>query len=204
MKLEPTPSIGTDHANQSSHPLLGCAAKVYRSRQELLDHAGVASQNRQALFIEIELPGEPAMDGDCEDEGDGLSAAEPFDHGQDDQDDHGQPAHQHLLPEAGLGFAHDLVRQGRLVQLLQRLLTDVAGGHEAFAVLPLAPELRRRPVGLDVDLDGRHLKVNVHPKLENQEVSEGQLLVLNESLNVVELSDYEIRGEVVRLKDRLD
>jgi proteasome-associated ATPase len=57
---------------------------------------------------------------------------------------------------------------------------------------------------LDVDLDGRHLKVNVHPKLENQEISEGQLLVLNESLNVVDLSDYEIHGEVVRLKDRLD
>jgi proteasome-associated ATPase len=57
---------------------------------------------------------------------------------------------------------------------------------------------------LDVDLDGRHLKVNIHPKLENQEISEGQLLVLNESLNVIELSDYETRGEVVRLKDRLD
>jgi proteasome-associated ATPase len=57
---------------------------------------------------------------------------------------------------------------------------------------------------LDVDLEGRHLKVNIHPKLEHQELSEGQLLVLNESLNVVELSDYECRGEVVRLKDRLD
>jgi proteasome-associated ATPase len=57
---------------------------------------------------------------------------------------------------------------------------------------------------LDIDLDGRHLKVNVHPKLEHHEFSEGQLLVLNESLNVIELSDYECRGEVVRLKDRLD
>jgi proteasome-associated ATPase len=57
---------------------------------------------------------------------------------------------------------------------------------------------------LDIDLDGRHLKVNVHPKLEQHEFSEGQLLVLNESLNVVDLSDYEQRGEVVRLKDRLD
>ena len=57
---------------------------------------------------------------------------------------------------------------------------------------------------LDIDLDGRHLKVNVHPKLEHHEFSEGQLIVLNESLNVIELSDYECRGEVVRLKDRLD
>lgn len=57
---------------------------------------------------------------------------------------------------------------------------------------------------MDIDLDGRHLKVNVHPKLENHEFAEGQLLVLNESLNVIDLSDYECRGEVVRLKDRLD
>lgn len=57
---------------------------------------------------------------------------------------------------------------------------------------------------LDVDLEGRHLKVNIHPKIENQEIAEGQQLVLNESLNVIEISDYETRGEVVRLKDRLD
>jgi proteasome-associated ATPase len=63
---------------------------------------------------------------------------------------------------------------------------------------------RNKDGTLDVDLDGRHLRVNIHPKIEGQELSEGQLLILNESLNVVELSDYECRGEVVRLKDRLD
>jgi proteasome-associated ATPase len=35
-------------------------------------------------------------------------------------------------------------------------------------------------------------------------LAEGQLLVLNESLNVIDISTYETRGEVVRLKDRLD
>jgi proteasome-associated ATPase len=63
---------------------------------------------------------------------------------------------------------------------------------------------RNKDGTLDVDLDGRHLRVNIHPKIEHQELAEGQLLILNESLNVVELSDYESRGEVVRLKDRLD
>lgn len=63
---------------------------------------------------------------------------------------------------------------------------------------------RNKDGTLDVDLDGRHLRVNIHPKIEHQELAEGQLLILNESLNVVELSDYECRGEVVRLKDRLD
>lgn len=57
---------------------------------------------------------------------------------------------------------------------------------------------------IDIDLDGRHLKVNVHPKLEHHEFLAGQQLVLNEALNVIDLADYECRGEVVRLKDRLD
>src|SRR5207247_8343921 len=43
-----------------------------------------------------------------------------------------------------------------------------------------------------------------HPRLENAPFEEGQLLVLNESLNVIDISTYESRGEVVRLKDRLD
>jgi proteasome-associated ATPase len=63
---------------------------------------------------------------------------------------------------------------------------------------------RNKDGTLDVDLDGRRLKVNTHPKLEHYDFEPGQLLVLNESLNVVDLSEYENRGEVVRLKDRLD
>ncbi|MCZ6874221.1 MAG: DUF2203 family protein, partial [bacterium] len=38
---------------------------------------------------------------------------------------------------------------------------------------------------IDIDLDGRHLKVNIHPKLEHHEFLEGQQLVLNEALNVI-------------------
>jgi proteasome-associated ATPase len=63
---------------------------------------------------------------------------------------------------------------------------------------------RNKDATIDVDLDGRRLKVNVHPKLETYDFEPGQLLVLNESLNVVDLGEYENRGEVVRLKDRLD
>ena len=63
---------------------------------------------------------------------------------------------------------------------------------------------RNKDGTVDLDLDGRHLRVNMHPKLEFCEFSPGQLLVLNESLNVIEVGDYENRGEVVRLLDRLD
>jgi proteasome-associated ATPase len=63
---------------------------------------------------------------------------------------------------------------------------------------------RNKDGTVDIDLDGRRLKVMVHPKLETYDFEPGQLLALNESLNVIDLSDYENRGEVVRLKDRLD
>ena len=63
---------------------------------------------------------------------------------------------------------------------------------------------RNKDGTIDLDLDGRHLRVNMHPKLEFCELSPGQLLVLNESLNVIEVGEYENRGEVVRLLDRLD
>ncbi len=63
---------------------------------------------------------------------------------------------------------------------------------------------RNKDGTIDVDLDGRHLRINVHPKLENYEFADGQLLILNESLNAIDLGGYESRGEAVRLKDRLD
>ncbi len=43
---------------------------------------------------------------------------------------------------------------------------------------------RNKDGTVDVDLDGRRLKVNVHPKLESFDFEPGQLLALNESLFV--------------------
>src|SRR5215831_10398771 len=51
---------------------------------------------------------------------------------------------------------------------------------------------------------GRKVKVNLHPSIKAETIKPGQELVLNEGLNVVELAGYEIQGEVVVLKERLD
>ncbi|MFQ5947211.1 MAG: AAA family ATPase, partial [Anaerolineae bacterium] len=51
---------------------------------------------------------------------------------------------------------------------------------------------------------GRKLKVNVHPAVQKEELVPGQELVLNEALNVIEVQNYVIQGEVVRFKERLD
>src|SRR3989304_3774817 len=51
---------------------------------------------------------------------------------------------------------------------------------------------------------GRKLKVNLHPALNPATLRKGQELILNEALNVVEVKAFDVQGEVVRLKDRLD
>jgi proteasome-associated ATPase len=51
---------------------------------------------------------------------------------------------------------------------------------------------------------GRKVKVNVHPSIKTDSLKPGQELVLNEGLNVVETAGYEIQGDVVVLKERLD
>jgi len=51
---------------------------------------------------------------------------------------------------------------------------------------------------------GRKVKVNLHPSIKVEGIRPGQELILNEGLNVVETAGYEIQGEVVILKERLD
>ena len=56
---------------------------------------------------------------------------------------------------------------------------------------------------VNIYIAGRKMKVNLHPDVKVVELRKGQQLVLNEALNVVEACDFEIQGEVVRLKDLL-
>ncbi|MBI2204782.1 MAG: proteasome ATPase [Candidatus Rokubacteria bacterium] len=51
---------------------------------------------------------------------------------------------------------------------------------------------------------GRKVKVNLHPAIKPETLKPGQELILNEGLNVVEAAGYEIQGDVVILKEKLD
>jgi proteasome-associated ATPase len=57
---------------------------------------------------------------------------------------------------------------------------------------------------VDVSLDGRTLKVHVHPQITLQDLKPGQLLTLNEAHHVVGVAGYEVKGEVVCIQDVLD
>jgi proteasome-associated ATPase len=51
---------------------------------------------------------------------------------------------------------------------------------------------------------GRKLKVNLHPALDPQALQPGQELILNEALNIIEAKAFEVQGEVVHFKERLE
>jgi len=57
---------------------------------------------------------------------------------------------------------------------------------------------------VDVLSQGRKMRVRLRAAIEAASLRPGQELVLNEALNVVGVAGYEIQGEVVVLKERLD
>ncbi len=57
---------------------------------------------------------------------------------------------------------------------------------------------------VDVLAQGRKVKVRLHPAIKAESLRPGQELALNEALNVVAAAGYEIQGDVVVLKERLD
>src|SRR5947208_2573723 len=57
---------------------------------------------------------------------------------------------------------------------------------------------------VDVFSGGRKMRVALHPELEDVELTRGQEVVLNESLNVVLARSADMNGEVVTLKELLE
>ena len=53
----------------------------------------------------------------------------------------------------------------------------------------------------EIFVDGRQMRVNVHPKLDAFAFEEGQLVVLNEAFNIVEPAGYVPRGEIASIVD---
>jgi proteasome-associated ATPase len=57
---------------------------------------------------------------------------------------------------------------------------------------------------VDILAQGRKMRVRLDPAINATSLRPGQELILNESLNVVAIAGYEIQGEIVVLKTRLD
>jgi proteasome-associated ATPase len=106
--------------------------------------------------------------------------------------------------------ASDAERQNeRLVSVLQEAKQQIEVLKEEVDKLCAPPNtygIFNRPNKdgtAEIYVDGRPMRVNVHPNLDAFTLEEGQLVVLNEAMNVVEPSGFVARGEVVSIVDLL-
>ena len=56
----------------------------------------------------------------------------------------------------------------------------------------------------NVYVSGRKMKVSLHPSVKGKDLRKGQEVILNEALNVIEAREFDVQGEVVRLKASLE
>ncbi|GAK54167.1 hypothetical protein U14_05446 [Candidatus Moduliflexus flocculans] len=100
-------------------------------------------------------------------------------------------------------------RNERLATKLQELKTLIREKQEEIDTLCAPPNSYGTFLAvnddqtIDVENDGRRLRVTVRPGVNAEEFSAGQQLILNESLNVIGVANQEFKGEVVQIKQLL-
>jgi len=100
-------------------------------------------------------------------------------------------------------------RNERLATKLQELKTLIREKQEEIDTLCAPPNSYGTFLAvnddqtIDVENDGRRLRVTVRPGVDIAQFSAGQQLILNESLNVIGTAEQEFKGEVVQIKQLL-
>ncbi len=113
-----------------------------------------------------------------------------------------------------------LETKGQLAQAAQqneKLSAVLEEAREQLAVLreeveklttppnPFATVLGINPDGtVDVMAGGRKLRVNAQPTIEVKQLQRGQEVLLNDSMNVIDVREFDVLGEVVTVKECLD
>jgi proteasome-associated ATPase len=91
---------------------------------------------------------------------------------------------------------HDAKQQ---IDLLKEEVDKLCSPPNTFGVF----ERANKDGTIEINVDGKLMRVNVHPSIRPEDLMEGQLLVLNEAFNVVDACGFEPRGEVVQVSDVL-
>src|SRR5438874_1411191 len=123
------------------------------------------------------------------------------------------PRQVKVLEEQILQTRSDLMRAAgqneKLVTALKAEREKIEGLREEVEKLTQPPAtfgvyLRENEEGsVDVFTAGRKMRVNVDPEIERARLRQGVEVILNEALNVVEVLDHDVTGEVVTIKELL-
>src|SRR5678816_1110913 len=117
---------------------------------------------------------------------------------------------ENKLREANRQLVQSFNQNEKLVNTLYEAREQIASLREEVDKLCAPPSTYGVYLSVNDDAtvnilsQGRKVKVNLHPSIKVEAIRPGQELILNEGLNVVETAGYEIQGEVVILKERLD
>ncbi|PIE32773.1 proteasome ATPase [candidate division KSB3 bacterium] len=101
-------------------------------------------------------------------------------------------------------------RNERLASKLQELKTLIREKQEEIDSLCAPPNSYGTFLALnsdqtiDIDSDGRRLRVNARPGINSEDFTSGQQVLLNESFNIIGIAEQEFKGEVVQVKELLD
>jgi proteasome-associated ATPase len=154
------------------------------SRQYSGNEASPASQNKKSSEYEQEIDNLSSHIKSMEEEMDGLNQAR--------------------------SRLDQTIRQNeRLTQALQEAKKQIEAMKEEIEKLTAPPasyaifSSANDDESINVYVAGRKMKVNLHPSIDVTSLKRGQEVILNEALNVIEISGFDIQGEVVRVKDRL-
>ena len=105
---------------------------------------------------------------------------------------------------------HDAERQNeKLVGMLQESKQQIELLKEEVDKLCAPPNsygifIRANKDGTsEILMEGRPMRVNVHPNLDPFQLDEGQYVVLNEAFNIIEGAEYTQRGEVCTVVDSI-
>ncbi len=92
-----------------------------------------------------------------------------------------------------------LIQSRTQLQILKEQVEQLGNPPNGFGIF-----LQHNDVDADVLINGRKMRVNIAPEVNNADLVSGREVVLNESLNIIGVHGFEKSGEVVILKSLLE
>ena len=96
-------------------------------------------------------------------------------------------------------LVHTLQEAKQQIELLKEEVDKLCAPPNSYGVFTRA----NKDGTAEIVVDGRAMRVNVHPKVDPNSFAEGQMVLLNEAFNVIEPAGYVSRGEIVSVIELL-
>ncbi len=96
-------------------------------------------------------------------------------------------------------LVHTLQESKQQIELLKEEVDKLCAPPNNYGIFQRA----NKDQTAEIVMDGRAMRVNVHPKVDPHQFEEGQLVVLNEAFNIIEPAGYTSRGEIASVVELL-